>query len=68
VLNDLLDVPYHHMVLAVPAHLRGVLNFNRPGTLNLLFRAATAALGQWARDQYEMHLGSFWCSTPSAAT
>lgn len=24
VLNDLLDVPYHHLALAVPAHLRGV--------------------------------------------
>ncbi len=57
VLNDLLDVPYHHLVLAVPAHLRGVLSFNRPGTLNLLFRAATAALSQWARDQHGMHLG-----------
>ncbi|HYO13744.1 MAG TPA: transposase zinc-binding domain-containing protein [Thermoanaerobaculia bacterium] len=28
VLNDLLDVPYHHLVLAVPAHLRSVLHFN----------------------------------------
>jgi hypothetical protein len=57
VLNDLLDVPYHHLVLAVPAHLRGVLSFNRPGTLNLLFNAATAALTQWARDQHGMRLG-----------
>jgi hypothetical protein len=57
VLNDLLDVPYHHLVLAVPAHLRGVLSFNRPGTLNLLFSAATAALTQWAREQHGMRLG-----------
>jgi hypothetical protein len=57
VLNDLLDVPYHHLVLAVPAHLRGVLSFGRPATLNLLFAAATAALTQWAREQKGMRLG-----------
>lgn len=57
VLNDLLEVPYHHLVVAVPAHLRGVLSFNRPGTLNLLFGAATAALSQWAREQQGMRLG-----------
>jgi hypothetical protein len=57
VLNDLLDVPYHHLVLAVPAHLRGVLNFNRPATLNLLFNAAIAALSQWAQEQHGMRLG-----------
>ena len=56
-LNDLLEVPYHHLVLAVPAHLRGVLSFNRPGTLNLLVGAATAALSQWAREQQGMRRG-----------
>jgi len=57
VLNDLLDVPYHHVVLAVPAHLRGVFAFNRPQSLSLLFRAATAALNQWARDVHGMRVG-----------
>lgn len=57
VLNDLLDVPYHHLALAVPAHLRGVLNFNRPATLGLMFSAATAALSQWAQEQHGMRLG-----------
>jgi len=57
VLNDLLDVPYHHLVLAVPAHLRSVLSFNRPATLNLLFQAAISALSQWAREQHGMRLG-----------
>lgn len=56
-LNDLLEVPYHHLVVAVPAHLRGVLQFNRPKTLDILFHAATAALSQWARDQHAMRLG-----------
>lgn len=57
VLNDLLDVPYHHVVLSVPADLRGVFAYNRPGSLSLLFRAATAALNQWARDVHGMRLG-----------
>ena len=57
VLNDLLDVPYHHVVLSVPAHLRGVFAYNRPGSLGLLFRAATAALNQWAADNHGMRLG-----------
>lgn len=57
VLNDLLDVPYHHVVLSVPAHLRGVFAFNRPQSLSLLFRAATAALNQWARDVHGMRVG-----------
>jgi hypothetical protein len=57
VLNDLLDVPYHHVVLSVPAHLRGVFAYNRPASLSLLFRAATAALTQWARDVHGMRLG-----------
>jgi hypothetical protein len=57
VLNDLLDVPYHHVVLSVPADLRGVFAYNRPGSLSLLFRAATAALTQWARDVHGMRLG-----------
>lgn len=57
VLNDLLDVPYHHLVLAVPAELRSVLSFSRPATLTLLFNAATAALSQWAREQHGMRLG-----------
>lgn len=57
VLNDLLDVPYHHLVLAVPADLRSVLSFGRPATLSLLFRAATEALSQWARKYHGMRLG-----------
>jgi hypothetical protein len=57
VLNDLLDVPYHHVVLSVPAHLRGVFAFNRPTSLSLLFRAAADALNQWAREVHGMRLG-----------
>ena len=57
VLNDLLDVPYHHLVLSLPAHLRGVFAYKRPASLSLLFRAATAALTQWARDVHGMRLG-----------
>ena len=57
VLNDLLDVAYHHVVLSVPAHLRGVFAFNRPQSLSLLFRAATAALNQWAGDVHGMRVG-----------
>jgi hypothetical protein len=57
VLNDLLDVPYHHLVMSAPWQLRPIIAFNRQVGLNLLARAATGARTQWARDQHDMRIG-----------
>lgn len=57
VLNELIDVPYHHLVMSAPWQLRPIIAFNREVGLNLLARAATGALTQWARDQHEMRMG-----------
>jgi hypothetical protein len=57
VLNDLLDVPYHHVVLSAPWHLRPLCAFNRKGALSLLARAATACFTQWAAEQHGMRMG-----------
>jgi hypothetical protein len=43
VLNDLLDVPYHDLVLSPPGQLRPVIACNRELGLSLLARAATAS-------------------------
>jgi hypothetical protein len=57
VLDDLLDVPYHHLVMSPPWQLRPIIAFNRELGLNLLARAATGCLTQWARDQHDMRMG-----------
>jgi hypothetical protein len=57
VLNELLDVPYHHVIFSVPWQLRPVIAFNREVGLNLVVRAACDCLKQWARDSKGMILG-----------
>jgi hypothetical protein len=57
VLSRLLDVPYHHLVLSIPWQLRIVILVNRSAGLNLLFRAGTEAIQQWARDVHGMRMG-----------
>jgi hypothetical protein len=57
VLNDLLDVPYHHLVLSAPWQLRALIAFNRPAGLSLLVRAAMACFTQWAAEQHGMRMG-----------
>ena len=57
VLNELLDVPYHHLVMSPPWQLRPIIAFNREVGLNRLVRAATGCLAQWARDQHGMRMG-----------
>lgn len=57
ILNGLLDVPYHHLVMALPKSLRGLLAMNRTRGLNLLAQAATEAVQQWARDTMGMRMG-----------
>jgi hypothetical protein len=50
VLNNLLDVPYHHLIMAIPWQLRIVIIMNRKAGINLITQAATEAVQQWARD------------------
>lgn len=57
VLNRLLDVAYHHLVMAIPWQLRIVILMNRKAGLNLLVKAATLAIQQWARDTKAMRMG-----------
>jgi len=57
VLNRLLNVPYHHLIMAIPWQLRIVVLMNRQAGLNLLVHAATEAIQQWARDVKGMRMG-----------
>jgi len=57
VLNGLLDVAYHHLVMAIPWQLRIVIMMNRRAGLNLITQAATEAVQQWARDIKKMRMG-----------
>ena len=41
VLNNLLDVPYHHLIMTIPWQLRIVILMNREIGLNLLARSAS---------------------------
>lgn len=56
-LNRLLDVPYHHLIMAIPWQLRIVIIMNRQAGLNLLVQAASEAIQQWARDVKQMRMG-----------
>lgn len=49
VLNDLLDVPYHHIVLSVPDQLHSICRWNRRVCFNILFEAAITSIQEWAR-------------------
>ncbi len=65
VLNALLDVPYHHLIMAIPWSAGGgriVIIVNRKAGLNLLVHAATDAIQQWARDPPE---ADAWASSLS---
>lgn len=57
VLNNLLDVAYHHLVLTMPWQLRMLILMNREYGLNLLARSASKAVQQWAEDVKGMRMG-----------
>ena len=52
-----LDMPYHHLIMAIPWQLRIVIMMNRRAGLNLITQAATEAVQQWARDIKKMRMG-----------
>ena len=54
-LQDLLAVPYFHLVFTIPQQLRRTVRSNQRVMLNILFAAATTALTSLARDP--KHLG-----------
>ena len=57
VLNNLLDVHYHHLVFSVPWELRPIILLNRKVTLNLLAQAAVKSIQDWAKSQCGMCMG-----------
>jgi hypothetical protein len=57
VLNALLDVPYYHLIMAIPWQLRIVIIMNRRAGLNLLVHAPTESIQQWARDIKGIRMG-----------
>jgi len=57
VLNNLLDVPYHHLIMSIPWQLRIVILMKRKLGLNLLVKAANRAIQQWATDVKGMRMG-----------
>ena len=57
ILNELLDVPYHHIVLTLPYQFRSIIAWNRRICFNILFKAANLALQQWAEDTKNMRMG-----------
>jgi hypothetical protein len=51
VLNNLLDVPYHYLIMAIAWSAGGgriVMLMNRKTGLNLITQAATESVKQWA--------------------
>jgi len=57
VLNNLLNVHYHHIILSVPWELRPVILLNRVLCFNILFKAATKSIQDWAKSQCGMRMG-----------
>jgi len=57
VLNDLLDVPYHHLILALPWQLRPTCLMNRKVCFNILFQAARLSIQDWAMKVKGMRMG-----------
>jgi len=57
VLNDLLDVHYHHLVLTVPWELRPIMLMNRKITFDVLFKAAIKSISDWAKMRWNMRMG-----------
>lgn len=57
VLNETLDVEYHHLVLSVPWQLRALTLSNRQQMLNILFRSAAAAIIPWCERYHDFTPG-----------
>jgi len=57
VLNDTLDVEYHHLVVSVPWQLRALTLANRRLMLNILFRSAADAIIPWCQTYHDFTPG-----------
>lgn len=57
VLNNLLDVPYHHLVVWLPWALRSTVMQNRRVGLGIVCRAALLSITDWAQTVHKMRVG-----------
>lgn len=57
VLNNLLDVPYHHLVVSLPWALRSTVMQNRRVGLGIVCRAALLSITDWAQTVHKMRVG-----------
>ncbi len=57
ILNDLIDVAYHHLVFTIPWELRPIALLNRKVVFNILFQAAVKSIQDWAISQHQMRMG-----------
>jgi hypothetical protein len=57
VLNNTLDVEYHHLVLSVPWQFRSLTLANRRLMLNILFRSAAKAIIPWCQTYHDFTPG-----------
>jgi hypothetical protein len=56
-LNDLLAVPYHHVVLAVPKLMTYLFSLNRKVLLDIVCHAARESILDWGRKVKGMRMG-----------
>jgi len=57
ILNNLIDVAYHHLVFTIPWELRTIALLNRKVVFNILFKAAVTSIQDWALSQHQMRMG-----------
>jgi hypothetical protein len=57
ILNNLIDVSYHHLVFTIPWELRLIALLNRKLVFNILFKASVKSIQDWATSQAGMRMG-----------
>jgi hypothetical protein len=57
ILNNLIDVAYHHLIFTIPWELRLIALLNRKVFFNILFKAAVKSVQDWAISQRQMRMG-----------
>ena len=59
----LLDCPYQHIVVTVPASYRWIIKLNQPLVLGFFLRSATSAIKEWAKDRgFQVGMVTFYHS------
>lgn len=57
--QNLLNVPYHHIVFTLPSELRKLCYANKINFYNILFESSSASLQAIAETRHQMQLGFF---------